>query len=114
MMDWRLWKSAIGYWSSPKHQGHGGSVVFFHICSYVCSELVNQLLDVGRIVAKTGHRRSGCLGSVLTYLLIKTREARPAPPALAPEIVKTAPPHSSYWSIKLYGGGRGRFDMPGK
>ena len=51
MMDWRLWKSAIGYWSSPKHHGHGGSAVFFHFCTYVCSELVNQLLDVGRMVA---------------------------------------------------------------
>ena len=57
---------------------------YLYICMlYVCSDLVNQLLDVGRMVAQTEHRRwkrySRFLCSVLTYLLIKTREARPGP-----------------------------------
>ena len=47
MMDWRLWKSAIGYWSSPKHQGHGRSAVFFHICTYVLSWSINYWMLVG-------------------------------------------------------------------
>ena len=47
MMDWRLWKSAIGYWSSPKHQGHGGSAVFFHICTNVLSWSTNYWMLAG-------------------------------------------------------------------
>ena len=95
---------------------------YLYICMlYVCSDLVNQLLDVGRMVAQTEHRRwkrySRFLCSVLTYLLIKTREARPgpgncqdspAPHRPADFHLRPAPPHPApLWVGRVRGGSRG-------